>query len=395
MPRTLTLLVVAAVTGTTLAAAPTVTAATSADAVRTGFRIPTDGTAGGSWVGSRSTGGRTVYRTDPGRTKIVTSGFGAAVWRTRLTGAGPHIVTARDTSRAAWILAKYGTYPYNVQNAAVEIAVDHLLYGGSWALGGSRTASRLAGVPEAAKVRAFASTMLADSTTYAGPYRATVTAGGTTVGGQVPVTVTVTVIASGVGVPLLPVTVVGPGGTRSLTTGQNGRASTAFTAANPGTVAVTATVGKVPEARLLVRAPSTTGASRVAVAGLKSTLVATTTAAVTARPTLRVSTGASQILAGSRTRPQLVVSGLPAGYRGTASLQLFGPAPERSGLTCTAPLTTQTITVTTDATYTGTDVRLGTPGYYGWSVRLPGSSTSTPASSGCAPDGAVVRVTQW
>lgn len=114
-------------------------------------------------------------------------------------------------------------------------------------------------------------------------------------------------------------------------------------------------------------------------------------------PTMRVSTGASKILTGSRTRPQLVINGLPAGYRGSATLRLYGPAAQQSGISCQSDTLfhTQTITVTVDATYTGYDVRLDRAGYYGWSVTLPGSTTSAPVSSGCAPAGAVVQASQW
>lgn len=397
MPRAIALLIAAAVVVTATLSAPVVTAAGSADPVRTGFRIPADGTAGGYWVGSRSTGGQVVYRIDPGKPKIATSGFGARLWRSQLKGLGPRTVSTRDTARAAWILAKYGTYRYDIQNAAVEIALDQLLYGGAWSLTGSRTNARLATVPERATVREFAATMLADSSTYAGPYRVALSAGRTMVGSTIPVSVRVTAATTGAGVPLLPLTVTGPGGTRTLRTDATGRATTSFTATTAGTAGVRVAVTKVPESRLLIRPPSTTGASRVAIAGLKTNLTASTTATVLAVPSLRVSTGLSQILAGTSTRPQIVVGGLPAGYRGTATARLYGPVSQRAGLTCRESTLrhTQTIPVSANATYQGAALRLDTPGYYGWSVTLSGSNTSVPVASGCAPAGAVVQVTQW
>lgn len=142
--------------------------------------------------------------------------------------------------------------------------------------------------------------------------------------------------------------------------------------------------------------PSATPATSPAPSPTKAP-TATPTPAPLRTPTMRVSTGASKVLTGSRTRPQLVINGLPAGYRGTATLRLYGPAAQQSGISCQSDslFHTQTITVTVDATYTGYDVRLDRAGYYGWSVTLPGSTTSAPVSSGCAPAGAVVQASQW
>ncbi|MCZ4499924.1 MAG: hypothetical protein JWQ74_2477 [Marmoricola sp.] len=363
----LAVVLVTVLTGTTAGAAAT------ADAPWSGFGTPVTATAGGAWLGGRTAGTQVVYRLDPGTKVLATAGFAAGTWSGTLAGTGTRTVTALDTARAAWILSKYGTYPYDVQSAAVDVAVRHLTFGGTWALTGTSTKAALAATGRATAIRSFADTMLADSSRYAGPYAVKVTAGPAAPGGQVTVTVTVTATRTGAGIERLPVTLTYPGARPLvLTTAADGSATTSLPAGAIGQHTVTATAGKVPETRLQVRSPTTTRASRVAVAGLKTTVTATAVASVRVIPTSKVIATRSPITTTGSPAGQLTVSGGYASPR-TAAATLYGPFDAAADVRCdpTRRAASGSLSVTGDGTYP-LPATLTVPryGYYVWGTAV-------------------------
>lgn len=383
MTRTASLL-----TAVAAAAALTVlpaSAASGTDAPWSGYTTTADGTAGGGWIGGRTIGSQVVYRLDPGKKVTKPAGFGAGTWTGTLAGSGAHTVTALDTARAAWILGKYGAYKYAIQDAAVDVAVRHLLHGGTWALTGATTKKRLAGTGQAAAITSFASTMLTDSSRYAGPYAVSVTAGDAAPGGQVAVRVAVVASRTGAGVAHLPVTVTSPGTDPvALTTGTDGSASTTLPAGAAGPHQVTATVDRVPETRLQVRTATTPGASRVAVAGLKTTRTTTATAAVRVSPTSRVVATRSPITTTQSPAGQLTISGSEATAR-TAVATLYGPFDSAAAVTCdpARKAASRTLPVTGNGTYAlPSNLVVPRYGYYVWGTSVPADSANN-ATTAC------------
>ncbi|WP_181407689.1 hypothetical protein [Nocardioides sambongensis] len=117
-----------------------VPAASAADHHRwRGFAITAfAGTAAGGWIGGYRVDGGVLHRIDPQRT-APTGRLGELTWTDRV-GSG-----TRAAHRAAWVLSKYGAARdpesrdrTNVQAAAVDAAVLHLLRGKGWRIGGTK-----------------------------------------------------------------------------------------------------------------------------------------------------------------------------------------------------------------------------------------------------------------
>jgi hypothetical protein len=357
-------------------------AAVTADRVWHGFRIDTGANASGSWIGGRAFSSRPVYRLDP-RAKLSSSGFGTAYNVEKLAGSGPVDVTRGLTSRAAWILSKYGTYPDATQAAAVDVAVYHLLHGGAYALSGTRTAERLSDSGHGADIRSLATTMLQSSKTYAGPYRITVSATGTVVGGQVPVTVKVVSTRTGAGIRKLPVSVsFGGAAPVGLVTDTNGRAGTEFAASVAGEQPLSVTVAKLPETRLFVRRPTNTGASRIATAGIKTSRTTTTTVPVRAIPKVAASSSATPINVGQYAAGTYTVSGSVGTSPRAAIVTLHGPFTDWASATCSpdSVVTTQNRTVT-NGSYRLPSYKVNHYGLYLWRVAVAGDRLNTAAGT--------------
>ena len=373
------------VLGLLIATSTAAAAATTADKPWSGYRVKATSTAAGSWLGARTVSGQVVYRIDPSRTTSTARGFADGVWKGSLTGSGPRSVSATDTARAAWILSKYGSYRYDVQNAAVEIALDELLHGGAWALKGSRTKSRLAQTGQAATIRTFVTTMLADSARYAGPYAVTVTPSPSRADRTVRVAVRVVASRTGAGIASLPVSVTYAGSTTTgLTTGADGSVSTTFPLGAAGVRPVTAVVGKVPESRLLVRTPSPSKASRVVVAGRKTSRTATAQVVVTATPRITTTSTTATIPVTGTPTGRLTVSGSLPSQR-AAVVSLFGPFASPASATC-APAqraASGRVDVTGDGGYAFPALRVPRAGYYVWGATLPADALNSSATS-CA-----------
>lgn len=376
----LAVLATAALTLALLPAAPA--AAITADRVWQGYRIDTDTNASGKWIGGRAYASRPVYRLDP-RAKASTGGFGTTYTVDDLAGSGPVEVTPGLTARAAWILSKYGTYPDATQAAAVDIAVYHLLHGGGYALTGSRTAERLADSGHGADIKALATTMLQTSKQYAGPYRITVSAPGTVVGGEVPVTVKVVSTRTGDGIQKLPVTVsYGGSAPLPLITDTDGRATTEFAANVAGEQPIAVTVAKLPETRLFVRRPTTAGASRIAIAGVKTSRTVAITVPVQAIPKVTAAAKASPINVGQYAAGTFTVSGSASTAARATMITLHGPFTDWASASCSPESVVSTHTRTlSNGTHKLPSYKVSKYGLYVWGVVVAGDRLNTAAGT--------------
>jgi len=397
-PRTLIALsVTGAVALAGVAVAPA--QAATADPAHYGFRIASTGTAAGGWIGSRAAARRVVYRIDAGALPSSPS-YGAIYKARKINGAGPKRVTRRDTARAAYILSKYGRRSGdggNLQAAAVDVALYHLLYGGAYGLNGSKTKVRMQQSGQGSTVREWAVFMLKRSVKYAGPYKVRVASPGTVVGGTVPVTIRVTSY-SGAPMEKLPVAATFPGSSRvALQTDSTGKAKTSFRASEGGYQRLRVSVGKLPEARLLVRKPTRRGASRLVVADIKRTRAIAKDVAIKARPKVTLHAKSGNMRTGqTATGVFKVVDGADDVSR-TATVRLFGPFRTATAATCGrgsgSPIKTESVRVRANGNYTLPGYRISKPGYYIWHVDVAGNAVNLQTSSCGATTLAKVRPT--
>jgi hypothetical protein len=312
-----------------------------------------------------------------------------------MAGSGTRRVTALETAKAAWIISKYGSYRYPIQNAAVETALDDLLVGGRWALNGGATRQRLRQSGQEARIHQFAATMLSGANRYAGPYRITVTVAPHLADlTSLPVTVKVTSVRTGRGIQDLPVLLTYPTASSvTVRTGADGTAQTSVTPTAPvppGPHLLTAHVSRLPETRLLVSTSRTTGASRVLIAGRKTVRSVLVVTAVQAHPQV-TSVSTSPTITTSQPAPALftVTGGYPS--RRTAIATLYGPFSSTDAARCTPATSaaTTSFTVTAAGRYAAGAVRVASPGYYLWGATLSADAYNT-AASFCAGSVAVL-----
>lgn len=390
----LTSLVAATVAAVTVAMLPAPAAhAATADPRWSGYAITPDGTASGGFVGGRMASNRPAYRIDPARPRASTAGLSAGTFTGRLTGTGPRAVSGTDTARAAWIVSKYGDYKYGIQNAAVDVALGALLHGGAWSMNGSQTARRLNSTPYASHIRSFAQQMLDASATYAGPYRVAVSAPRVLVGQNQTVSASVTAIRTGARIRNLPVTLRYPGApAATATTNARGLVSATFPAATAGPVRVTVEVGRLPESRLMVRTPTTTGASRIVVAGLKTTATTARTVEVAARPTVSLATTRNPMNVAEAAAGTFTMSGGHPSAR-TAKATFYGPFGTAAEATCdpARAATSGNATAKGSGTYALPALRVPRYGYYVWGISVPADAYNT-ATSTCGAK-VIARVT--
>lgn len=356
--------------------APAERSRTQPDRPWSGFRIDANDRASGSWLGARKLGaspGRVVYRIDPDANPQA-DGFGPLRRVTTLAGAR-RTVGARTTARAAWILSKYGTYAYEIQSAAVDVAVLHLLAGRRQALRGRAAAVRLSQTGQASQIKAFATEMLRDSQRLSGPYRLVVRqAGEAALGDQVQVVAQIAVARSGRPLPSVPVSFRIANGPwlQAGETDEAGRVAFDYVGGVAGPHRVTARVARVPEHRLLVMQPRRPQASRVVVAGRKHVVAAPTTAIVKARPAARVVS--ASITSGNRTSGTVRVSGAYATAPTSATVVLRGPFGSPGQATCERKaLRVRHVPVAGNGHYPLPRVEVRTAGFYVWQVVVPGN----------------------
>jgi hypothetical protein len=359
-----TVLVVLVATPVIVAGSAHVEAARPVD--RTGFRIPADGTASGSWLGSRTLNSRPVYLIDPDRRLV----------RTRYTAARPvaALGSRRATARAAWILSRYGDQrgaDRRYYAAATDVALDALLVGGRYGLTGAVTQRHLRQSGRAQTLLSWARYFLKVSRRYAGPYRVAVSRTGATVGGPVTLRARITASATRAPIPYRPVTISYDGRKPvRLGTDRNGTVATRFTSTRPGDVPVRLRIGDLPASRMVLRAPSDRRASRVAVAGIRSVESRRFTVAVRGRPAIVVRPPATMVGPGPTTG-SFGLDGVGGSAANTATATLYGPFASMSQAVCVDLVARASASVTVHGNGSYPLPRLGVPRYgiYVWKIR--------------------------
>lgn len=376
---------VAAEPGSMAAAEPVKRSAPRRLLLWSGYRIDHTGRASGGWIGARRLGrkGPVIYRIDPAVSARFTT-YQAGRWVHRLRGKGPNRFAAgrRATARAAWIVSKYGTYRYDIQSAAVDAALLHLLARHRWTIGGDLGARRIRQSGEPAQVRSFARIMLDDSKRRAGPYTVRVRQKDVAViGDPVRLSIRVVVARNGRPLPFVPVRVRTPDGTRNAgMTGKNGRVGLTYEKPDAGATTIGVTVARAPETRLRVLTPRRKSASRAVIAGKKGLVKGHGVIYVKARPRVVVTTNDRRIPKGARSKGRFRLANSAEAWPRRATVTLHGPFahPEyaRCGIRTTRNGQTR---VTAAGSYSLPRFTLNKVGYYVWRVRVPGNRVNLPA----------------
>lgn len=350
-----------------------------------GFHIDRTGQAAGGFIGARrwSRHGPILYRIDPGAAAGATT-YQKARWVSRLRGAGTKVsADRRSTARAAWILAKYGTFRYDIQSAAVDAALLHLLAGKRWHLSGDLGRERVHQTGEAGQVRTFARIMLDDSTRLAGPYVVQVHQAGTAViGDPVELGVRVVVARNGRPLPFVPVRVAGPAGSvEAGTTDQGGWVRLTYEHPSAGATPLRIAVRNAPETRLRLLNPGVKSRSRVVVAGRKGRVEGVGAVYVKARPEVEVGHRVKRVAVGARTSGRFRLLRSAEDWPRSAVVTLHGPFAHADNAACGERVARRGRVRVTDAdTYALPRFRLREKGYYLWRVQVPGNAVNLPAA---------------
>ena len=186
----------------------------------------------------------------------------------------------------------------------------------------------------------------------------------------------------------LPVTFSMPGSAPvDGVTGDDGRAVARFPASQRGWQEVTASVGEVPEHRLLLREPVKRTQAAAAEGGVRRTVTASTLAAVRGPQTLTLQATPGTLVVGEQAAVTAAIAG--DGSPRAATAILYGPFGSASAATCSGPpVGTTTTTRDGDGSYRLPAVAPSAGGYYAWRVAVDGTATSMPATA-C---GAVTKV---
>lgn len=350
-----------------------------------GFRIDATGKAAGGFIGARrwSERGPILYPIDPAA-KAGPTAYQKGRWVARVRGSGAKSAAdRRHTARAAWILAKYGKFRYDVQSAAVDAAVLHLLAGGRWKITGDLGLRRIRQSGEAQEVRHFARVMLDDSARLSGPYVVQVRQARSVVVGD-PVDLGIRVVAARNGRPLpyVPVRVSSPdGSTNAGTTDKRGWVRLTYAHPSAGATPIRVAVRKVPEARLRVLAPETRSRSRVVVAGRKGVLEGAGAVYVKARPQVVVGQRVKRVRAGAPTVGAFRLRRSAEEWPRPAVVTLHGPFARAGNAACGDRVARkERVRVTGAGRYDLPRFRLREDGYYLWRVHVPGNAVNLPAT---------------
>jgi uncharacterized protein (DUF2147 family) len=346
---------------------------TSAHAASTpwsGFTIASNGLADGDFMGARLTDGKPTYRIDPDKSP-------------RTTAYGDlHLASSADRKhqRAAWILSKFGARHAARQAAAVDLATYALLAGVG--VHSTRASARLKPIPDATahRIRTLAASLLAKSKLRAGPYFLTVTPIPGNVGGHLRIRAAVAT-AGGRPVAGLPVVVALKGQAAAFKTSAKGEVTARFPATSVGWQTATVTVTKVPESRLAIRKPARKGASRIVVAGRKTSLVQKTRVAVRAVPKVTVhdQTAAD---ASKPVHATYDVSGSKGSAARTATVSVYGPFADVESADCTGTaVATKSGTIHGDNSYSTPGVRVTTHGVYAFKVTVAANDLNAKVSA--------------
>ncbi|MEJ7831435.1 MAG: hypothetical protein WKF79_08640 [Nocardioides sp.] len=371
-------------TGILVASGLTVGTTSPAEAVGaverwSGYSIPQSTRASGDWIGAYETGSQRVYYLDP-TARPNTRGFNNGVDRVGNYRAKAQPST-RSTARAAWILSKYGDYRLDVQAAAVDASVQHLLSGSAWRLTDQLGAQRIRQTGNGREVAKFARIMLAESGRHAGRYQIRLDASSTEVAGVVNAVAKVT---SGRGRAAVgfPVRFTYGGRSAQAITTNAGVATVRFPAGAAGYHRLTATALKVPEWRLHVRRARKPAETSAAVAGRRTRVSASEQVPIRGAQTLEVSTGAGTSTVRDRVDSVFRVNG--HGGTRAATIRLHGPFVSASSSSCTpgAAFFAAKVAVDADGTYRFPGPLPRGAGYYTWSVSVGANELNQPVS-GC------------
>jgi hypothetical protein len=349
-----------------------------------GYRIEPTGKASGGWIGARRWGrkGPVIYRIDPAASAGYTR-YQPGRWVDRLKGKGPrYAADPRATARAAWIVSKYGTYRYDIQSAAVDAALLHLLARHRWTTGGDLGSRRIRQTDEPTLVRRFARIMIRDSSRRAGPYAVRVRQRNTAVIGEpVQLAIHVVVARNGRPLPYVPVRVRTPDGVTHLgETSKTGRIAMTYQSPPAGATPIQLTVAEAPETRLRVLRPRRWSASRAVVAGQKGLVIGRGVVYVKARPTVAVTTDDRRIRAGNKSKGRFRLVGSAEAWPRTAAVTLHGPFTHSEYAKCGIRTTRNGQVRVTDAgTYALPRFTLRQKGYYVWQVQVPGNRVNLAA----------------
>lgn len=385
-----------ALVGTTLAAIPA-QASPPTDRPWSGFRIPQNNTAATPWVGARKLSKRVVYRIDPRAARTSGPRFGPVKKVAKLSGRGRKVSAGRfATSRAAYILAKYGTVKFDVQSAAVDASLLHLLEGGKYRLNRAKGKNRILRTGQPRTVQGLARSLVRESARHAGPYVVTATQRDSAFpGGEVQILVSVTSQRSGAGMQGLPVTVRSQGSTRTAKTDESGQALVTMPTPDAGTHPLRVRVNRVPDTHLRLRKPVKKSASRVALAGVKKSLKTTTTVVVTAgQPKVSVAATRNRVALGQAPRGTFSVTGSAGEGKRKVTIKRFGPFAKGSQARCRGAsddhdkLTTRTIAA--DGTFSLPRWTLKAEGYYMHSVTVS-ANDANPRATACGAKVHAVR----
>ncbi len=350
-----------------------------------GYRIERTGKASGGFIGARrwSRKGPILYRIDPAAAAGSTA-YQKGRWVSRVRGKGQRVAAdRRSTARAAWIVSKYGTFRYDVQSAAVDAALLHLLAGDRWRLTGDRGQRRIRQAGESAQVRSFARTMLADSVRLAGPYAVEVRQTNVAIAGDaVTLRIRVTVARNGGPLPFVPIRVSSPSGDANVGT-TNERGWVRLTDEDPpaGATPINVSVAKAPETRLRVLNPEGPAGSRVVVAGRKGKVTGQGVIYVKAKPRTVVLDKVKRVRTGAPTRGGFRVVGSAEAWPRRAVVTLHGPFARPGKARCGDRVARKGTARVTDAgKYQLPRFTLREEGYYLWRVRVPGNEVNLSAA---------------
>lgn len=363
-----------------------------------GYAIPRTKNAASGFIGSRRLGPTVVYRTDP-RRKVPIGGFERAVWTSNFTASGGRPVGRARTACAAQLLSlgRTQTLPRlkRLQAAGIDVAIQHLLYGGAFRHHGYAQRQRTDQVAKGSTIRAFAQNLVEDFCPLSGPYVVTLVADRQSVDLGDEVTYTAGV-RSASGAPIADARLVltpATGNPVLLRTDEGGDARLTVTASRPGPFRTSLVTRKLPQVQVRYLVPRRRGASRVVIAGLEQgdAYPRTRETAVRARPSVTLDPDRPV----RRDEAFRLRFGLRAGYPGArvAVLQVIGPlenapdpadpSPRAAAPDCTDGKVVRVarVTVSSNKTYLSPPLRLQKPGRYLWRVTVPGSTYNQRVSS--------------
>lgn len=362
-----------------------------ADRAFLGYAIPRTKKAASGFIGSRRLGPTVVYRTDP-RRKVPIGGFERAVWTSNFRASGGRPVGRARTACAAQLLSvgRTQTLPKlkRLQAAGIDVAIQHLLYGGAFRHHGYAQRQRTNQVAKGSTIRAFAQNLIEDFCPLSGPYTVTLVADRQSVdlGGEVVYTAGV---RSASGAPIANARLVitpATGAPVLLRTDEGGDAQLTVTASRPGPFSTSLVTRKLPQVQVRYLVPRRRGASRVVVAGLEQgdAYPRTRTTAVRARPTVTLDPD-RPVKRGTAFRLRFALRDAYPGAR-AAVLQVVGPietapdpvdpSPRAAAPDCTdgKVIRATRVTVSSNRTYTSPPLKLQRSGLYLWRVTVPGST---------------------